>query len=218
MNGDLVRMVDIQTGLTPRREQTRQKLLDAAAEVFAEVGLAAASVEAVCERAGFTRGAFYSNFETKDELFLELAHRVAQERVSAVHARVVELAALGELKVTAENALGLIEQVLEMGPDDRLGVLLTSEIRIHALRNPDLAAGYLAQQRQVLLGVSQIFNELCNGKGLTLRLPAEDAAWFMMSVWEAEATRSVMRGDERIAGAEAKRTLARVARLILESD
>ncbi len=60
-----------------RREATRQKLLDAAAQVFAEEGLDAASVEAICERAGFTRGAFYSNFETKDELFLELAGRVA---------------------------------------------------------------------------------------------------------------------------------------------
>ena len=45
------------SGLTSRRrEATRQKLLDAAALVFAEEGLDAASVEAICERAGFTRG------------------------------------------------------------------------------------------------------------------------------------------------------------------
>jgi len=53
------------SGLTSRRrEATRQKLLDAAGLVFAEEGLDAASVEAICERAGFTRGAFYSNFDS----------------------------------------------------------------------------------------------------------------------------------------------------------
>ena len=84
-------MTDTVAATTRRREATRQKLLDAAAQVFAEVGLDAASVEAICERAGFTRGAFYSNFETKDELFLELAGNVARERVEAVRSRVLEL-------------------------------------------------------------------------------------------------------------------------------
>ena len=45
------------TPATRSRENTRARLLDAAAQVFAEVGLDGASVEAVCDRAGFTRGA-----------------------------------------------------------------------------------------------------------------------------------------------------------------
>lgn len=52
--------------------RTRQALLDAAGEVFVERGLHRTSVEAIAERAGFTRGAFYSNFATKEELFAEL--------------------------------------------------------------------------------------------------------------------------------------------------
>src|SRR6478609_1371282 len=83
---------------TRSRERTRRKLLDAAAQVFAEVGLDAASVEAVCDRAGFTRGAFYSNFDSKDELFLELAGTVARERVQAVRDRVRELEHQGALE------------------------------------------------------------------------------------------------------------------------
>ena len=94
-------MTDTVAATTRRREATRQKLLDAAAQVFAEVGLDAASVEAICERAGFTRGAFYSNFETKDELFLELAGNVARERVQAVRARVLELEAAGRARAAS---------------------------------------------------------------------------------------------------------------------
>ncbi|NUR95181.1 MAG: helix-turn-helix transcriptional regulator, partial [Kribbellaceae bacterium] len=55
-----------------RRSNTRARLLEGALEVFAERGFHGASVEDICERAGFTRGAFYSNFGSKDELVLAL--------------------------------------------------------------------------------------------------------------------------------------------------
>jgi AcrR family transcriptional regulator len=56
----------------PSRAQTRTALLAAAARVIARRGYAGASVEAITEAAGFSRGAFYSNFATKEELVLEL--------------------------------------------------------------------------------------------------------------------------------------------------
>ena len=55
-----------------RRAQTRAALLDAAARVFAERGFGGASVEAIAAEAGYTRGAFYSNFASKEELFVAL--------------------------------------------------------------------------------------------------------------------------------------------------
>jgi AcrR family transcriptional regulator len=56
----------------PTREETRARLFEAAAEVFAEQGVSAATIEQICSAAGFSRGAFYSNFETKDELLLAM--------------------------------------------------------------------------------------------------------------------------------------------------
>jgi AcrR family transcriptional regulator len=204
-------------GTTRRREATRQKLLDAAALVFAEVGLDAASVEAICERAGFTRGAFYSNFETKDELFLELCGNVARERVNAVRTRVLELEQAGGFGEVPEDALDIVQKVLDVSADDRLGVLLMSEIRIHALRNPELAAAYLAQETEMRQSVSQIIEDIGRAKSLRFRLPAEEAARLMLTVWEGAAVRSVMAGDDyaemcRRTNAE----LARVAQLVIE--
>ena len=57
------------------RDQTRQRLLDAAQSVFLSKGFVAASVEDIAELAGYTRGAFYSNFGSKSELFLQLLRR-----------------------------------------------------------------------------------------------------------------------------------------------
>jgi AcrR family transcriptional regulator len=57
------------------RDQTTQRLLDAAQKLIAKKGLSAASVEDIAAAAGYTRGAFYSNFGSKGDLFIELLRR-----------------------------------------------------------------------------------------------------------------------------------------------
>lgn len=200
-----------------RREATRQRLLDAAALVFAEVGLDGASVEAICERAGFTRGAFYSNFETKDELFLELAGTVARERVAIVRERVAALEREGTLELVPTNALEIVEQILDVSADDRLGVLLMSEIRIHALRTPALAAAYLAQDEEMLRNVAQIIADIGDAGALRFRVPAREAARLMLTVWEGASVRAVMAGlDDDGVRLRINEELARVAQMIVE--
>jgi AcrR family transcriptional regulator len=58
--------------IRPTRDDTRDKLFDAAASVFEEQGIGGASIEAIAAAAGFTRGAFYSNFKSKDELIIAM--------------------------------------------------------------------------------------------------------------------------------------------------
>ena len=63
----------------PTRDETRDKLFEAAARVFEEQGIGGASIGAIAAAAGFTRGAFYSNFVSKDELIIAmLEDHVAQ--------------------------------------------------------------------------------------------------------------------------------------------
>lgn len=56
----------------PTRDDTREALFEAAARVFEEDGIGGASIEAIAAAAGFTRGAFYSNFKSKDELIIAM--------------------------------------------------------------------------------------------------------------------------------------------------
>jgi AcrR family transcriptional regulator len=69
-----------------KQAETRSSLLDAAERVFLRHGLAGSSVEEISAEAGFTRGAFYSNFASKDELFVELL----QDRVYRQYAEMAE--------------------------------------------------------------------------------------------------------------------------------
>ncbi len=95
--------------VTKRRGQTRQRLLDAAADVFSEAGFGHATVEQICERAGYSRGAFYSNFDSLDELFFAMWEqrsasmladlRLATESITAgnivdIHAAVARIVAV----------------------------------------------------------------------------------------------------------------------------
>lgn len=183
------------TPATRSRENTRARLLDAAAQVFAEVGLDGASVEAVCDRAGFTRGAFYSNFESKDELFLMLAGSVAAQRVSAVRARVAEMTAAGSLAEGCDPVV-LVQQVMDAGGDDRLGVMLMSEIRIRALRDEQFGSAYLKQEREMVASIAQIITDIVSAGLLELRVPAEAAARMLIIVWEGMTVRGAMAGQD----------------------
>lgn len=183
------------TSATRSRENTRARLLDAAAQVFAEVGLDGASVEAVCDRAGFTRGAFYSNFESKDELFLMLAGSVAEQRVSAVRTRVDEIAADGGLSEGCDP-VDLVQQIMDAGGDDRLGVMLMSEIRIRALRDHQFGAAYLAQEREMVSSIAVIITDIVSVSSLELKVPADEAARMLMILWEGMTVRGAMAGQD----------------------
>src|SRR5258708_40370220 len=56
----------------PTRDDTREKLFEAAARVFEEQGIGGVSIEAIAATAGFSRGAFYSNFASKEELIIAM--------------------------------------------------------------------------------------------------------------------------------------------------
>jgi len=182
------------TPATRSRENTRARLLDAAAQVFAEIGLEGATVEAVCERAGFTRGAFYSNFESKDELFLTLAASVGESRLAAVRERVSMLVGGGALDDC--DPVELVQQIMDAGVDDRLGVMMMSEIRIRALRDPAFGAAYIAQEDEMISGIAAIIREVVDTGTFPLRVGPDEAARLLMIAWEGTTVRRAMAGDD----------------------
>lgn len=199
---------------TRSRENTRARLLDAAAQVFAEVGLEGASVEAVCERAGFTRGAFYSNFDSKDELFFALAKTVGDARLVAVRERVTALAEEGALDDC--DPIDLVQQIMYTAADDRLTVMLLSEIRTHALRDQASGAAYLAQEREMLEGIAAMIEEIVESGTIELRLDAALLAQLLLIVWEGMAVRGAMEDiDEATRRRQSSDALGRLVKVLM---
>jgi len=120
-----------------RTERNRARVLEAARTVFLERGYAGATVDAIADEAGFTKGAVYSQFAGKPDLLLALLHERIEQR-AAENARTVEgLAGLEGLRVLFEASARRSQ-----GAPEWARLLL--EFRIAAARDPELNARYAA--------------------------------------------------------------------------
>jgi len=124
--------------ITPRRAATRRRLLTAASTVIAERGVHGASVEAICEEAGFTRGAFYSNFATKEALIAALMESKRATLLEGVR-QVLEESERTPLTPGTDVIDDLVEKVIAANPVDRQSHLVESEISLFMIRNPQHA-------------------------------------------------------------------------------
>ena len=183
------------TRLTRKEKQaeTRRRLLDAAERVFLRRGLQGSSVEEIAAKAGFTRGAFYSNFKSKDELFVELL----QDRVYRQYAEMAEQAQ--EQPGTPRERLRWgIERVRDVQKDEGGKWLfrLWLECLTQAARDEDfrkLAATFWSGNRAMLAEqVEQTFEEI----GIPLPLPPEQIATAMIALAVGLAVQHLVDPDE----------------------
>src|SRR5271155_3202121 len=110
-----------------QQAQTRERLLAAAERVLARHGYGGASIDLITAEAGYSKGAIYSNFESKEAVFLELL-RVYMERDMAELGRIVSLA--------PQQLSAALNAWLETMHCDSDCPLLVTELQLHARRNP----------------------------------------------------------------------------------
>lgn len=125
-------MNETRTRLTraQQQERTRERLLAAAGEVFAEHGFDGASIDEITARAGFSRGAFYSNFADKIDLLITLCDRRIERFATEELPRV--------LAAPEEDRLPAVARWLaESTPSE---VLLIVELARHREHGPETAA------------------------------------------------------------------------------
>jgi AcrR family transcriptional regulator len=204
--------------LTPRRTQTREKLMDAATSLFAQKGVLAASVEEICERAEFTRGAFYSNFADKDELCLAVLNRQAARELLATQKAV---ATLSGAVLEANTIDGLLELALSVflaaQPRSSEDLLAAMELRLHAIRNPGLRASLLALNEEM---VEQIGTQLVTAigrVGATLTVPVAQAIDLLHAVYTHSGSTALLNGLEPDDQSRRAQLTALLKSLVIES-
>lgn len=111
------------------RERTRQRLLDAALQIFARNGFERATVDHIVREAGFSKGAFYVHFESKEDLFWEML----RERIEA-RKETLQNAIEPGISV-AENQRRLLETFFDAPSSDPLSAAVYYEFMAHAMRN-----------------------------------------------------------------------------------
>ncbi|QUQ66827.1 TetR/AcrR family transcriptional regulator [Kutzneria sp. CA-103260] len=141
--------------VTKRRGETRQRMLEAALRVFADQGFGRSTVEQVCERAGYTRGAFYSNFASLDDLFLAMWEQRSTELIDGLKQ------ALEEMDTSrVKDVRGVVELVTPAVPVDDTWFRITAEFTAHALRNPGLRRVMTAREEAISSAITPVIAEL----------------------------------------------------------
>ncbi|RKT77408.1 TetR family transcriptional regulator [Terracoccus luteus] len=172
---------------SPRRSATRERVLTAASEVFAEKGFGGASVEDICERAGFSRGAFYSNFASKDELVLGLSRQHAEATVARIRT------AASRPDSTPDDVIRDVFAALsdDARRNDRW-LVLTTEFTLHAIRNRGARRAWVSRQREIRSALVEVVDEAVASRGLTLPMPTEVFVRAAMALANGSATQRLV--------------------------
>ncbi|MCM1011279.1 MULTISPECIES: TetR/AcrR family transcriptional regulator [unclassified Brevibacterium] len=131
--------------LSDRRRRTRSTLVEAGVSVFAVKGIEGASIEEICEAGGLTRGAFYSNFSSRDDLVLATLEIRAAETLDRLDATIQRWKE--QLDDTdAAEIRPLLTQFVEEIFTEKLhtvaDAIAEQEVELYCLRVPELYARY----------------------------------------------------------------------------
>ncbi|MDA5145986.1 helix-turn-helix domain containing protein [Streptomyces sp. AD681] len=175
--------------VTRRRVRTRANLLDAAFAVFAAKGFGRVSIEEVCEAAGYSRGAFYSNFDSLDELFFALY----EQRADLIAEQVTTALAADGPGLDVPAAVERVSEVLLL---DRDWLLVKTDFLVHAARDPEVARTLLEHRARLRRAIA---DRLARARGHTA-LPAvlgdaEEAAHAVVAAYDGVTTQLLLDRD-----------------------
>ena len=192
-----------------RRAETVERLLDAALETFAEIGFAAASVEDICRRGGFTRGAFYSSFRTKDELFGALFARETARNLTLAEE------VLAGIEAETDPVTAAVERCLSTFRADRTWVLVLTEYRLHAARHPEAAAALREHSAGLHTRLTHLIEVATVRAGLRLTVPPGQLARIVLALHDGVVVHSVVPQEPVTSGRDDAPDLERTALLLL---
>ena len=151
-----------------KKAETRSCLLEAAAKVFARRGMQQASIDEVAEHAGYTKGAFYANFKSKEELFLAMlddrfaAHLEEIDRVLASGAEPEDQA--------REGATNFIDFITGDPEWERLFF----EFSAYASRNENFRQELVTRRRYLQERIAELYRRRAEQLGVDPPFPVED--------------------------------------------
>jgi AcrR family transcriptional regulator len=155
---------------TERKERTRAHLIATAHKAFLEHGFHGASLDEIAEEAGYSKGAVYSNFAGKDDLFLAVLDAYAERR-----ARALADAIFDEERIE-DSFRAVARSIVAADEGEPRWTPLVLEFWAHASRRPALRAEVAARRERFFTIVAGLIEELAARHGARLKIPAKEAA------------------------------------------
>lgn len=169
---------------------TRAALLDAAEAMILESSLAGLSLRAVCARAGFTQGAFYSNFASREELLLALMERNLAERARSLGELTTDFGT-DDLDDTLERVGDWLSTVAGRHEWARMAI----ELRLEGLRDPTFARRLAAAEARIDRLFAAWLRNVIDHYGLAPKFSPQAIVEALLILWRGIALRDEMAGE-----------------------
>jgi AcrR family transcriptional regulator len=174
-----------------RVEHTRNLLLDAAEELFAQKGFGSATLEDIAEAAGYTRGAIYAHFGAKEELFLAVTERHRQRFLDAFAAVISSYHELSELVL--DDIATRWREMSSMSTDQ---AALGYELTLFLLRNPQSRERLARQRLDTVRSLGDFIRKGVEQLGGTLPISAQTLARLMIATSDGVVLTSHIDGED----------------------
>ena len=158
-----------------RSTRNRERILAAARRVFLQRGYYGATLEQIADEAGFTKGAVYSRFEGKADLFLALLDDRIAERAR-------DNIAVTEGVADEEVFTALFENFLRVNLTEPEWPLLVIEFRVHAARDAELNRRYAALHERTIDALADLLASLYERVGEEMPMPARELGELVMAL------------------------------------
>jgi AcrR family transcriptional regulator len=178
--------------LTRKESQarTRSQLLEAAGRVFADRGLERATVDEVAGEAGYTKGAFYANFKSKEDLFLTMLDERFGKR-------------LQEIDRVLESGASVQDQARQAGQDftdylrtDPEWSRLFFEFAVQAMRDEEFRQELVTRHRAIRARIAEGFDSHKETIGGEPPFPAEHVAMMTYAMGDGFALAQILEPED----------------------
>jgi AcrR family transcriptional regulator len=171
------------------RLHTRERLLEAATEVFSRRGFEAASVDEIADEAGFSKGAVYSNFASKEELFLTLLDRHLWNELQSMMTQFTVPKAAPDVETVTVDAKESKQREESRHPQTfkeelqkkRTENILTLEFFLYAMRHPEAQQQLAERYRFARQEITRVLQTLLNEHGGQAGFPVEYMSWSIIA-------------------------------------
>lgn len=158
-----------------RQAQTRESLIAVAREMFLADGYAATSLDKVAVRAGFSKGAVYSNFAGKEELCMAVLDSIHEEQISGVVSAFTQ-------ETDLDGRIEAFSAWAQEGLGQPRWTALEVEFGAIARQSPYVATELVKRHREIRVAIAQLVRQVTTEAGLQDVVDADQAATMLLSL------------------------------------
>ncbi len=173
------------------RLETRERLIASAHAAIVRDGIGALSLRGLCDEAGYSQGAFYSNFSGRDDLLLALMERYLHDEVEALR----QLMQLTQGEALDDVLATLAVRLADLAKESQWS-LLAIELQLHAQRDARFADAYNAAKTSYHAEFALLVDDILRRHGLAPALPPLQIAIGLYALWSGLVAQGTVPGAQ----------------------